>query len=184
MPHLYLIRHSTPRIDPLLPAAQWELSEEGAARARSLADNLLASATNIDVVISSIEPKARETARILAETLGKTFSVAEGLHEHERTSLPFLDRPQFEAKIEELFANPTRLVLGDETADQAYARFARAAYSIIDGHQGKDIAIVSHGTVISLFVSRAAGIEPFPFWQRLIMPDLVTLSLPGLRLLR
>jgi broad specificity phosphatase PhoE len=182
MPRLYLIRHSIPQIDPLLPASQWELSEEGITRARSLANDLLTSGSNVDVIVSSIEPKARETARILGETLDKPFSVVAGLHEHERTNLPFLERSQFEAKIEEFFANPAQLVLGDETADQAYSRFALAVVGIIESHQGKDIAVVSHGTVISLFVSRVAGIEPFPFWQRLQMPHLVTLSLPDLRL--
>ncbi len=38
--------------------------------------------------------------------------------------------------------------------------------------------VVAHGTVITLFVARRAGLEPFPFWKRLGLPAFVALSLP------
>lgn len=45
-------------------------------------------------------------------------------------------------------------------------------------HPVGNIIIVAHGTVITLFVSRRAGLEPFPFWKRLALPSFVVLSLP------
>jgi broad specificity phosphatase PhoE len=41
--------------------------------------------------------------------------------------------------------------------------------------------VVTHGTVISLFVSRRAGLDGFPLWQNLDLPALVVLRLPGFR---
>src|SRR4051794_19055287 len=106
MAHLYLVRHSVPEIDPSVPASQWHLSAEGILRASSLAQNLAASVPNIEIIVSSAEPKARETAEILSEVTGLPFSVVAGLHEHERTRQAFLVRGRFEEKIVEFFANP------------------------------------------------------------------------------
>jgi hypothetical protein len=38
---------------------------------------------------------------------------------------------------------------------------------------------VAHGTLISLYVARAAGVEPVPLWQRLGLPAFVVLALPA-----
>jgi broad specificity phosphatase PhoE len=45
------------------------------------------------------------------------------------------------------------------------------------------VAVVTHGTVMTLFVTRAAGLEAFPFWKRLGLPAFVVLSWPGFGLL-
>ncbi|GAB4122161.1 MAG: hypothetical protein Fur005_16970 [Roseiflexaceae bacterium] len=37
----------------------------------------------------------------------------------------------------------------------------------------KTIVLVSHGTVISLYLSRVAGVDPFTYWQRLGLPSMV-----------
>jgi broad specificity phosphatase PhoE len=59
-------------------------------------------------MLSSTEPKARETAEIAADTLGIPVAVAEGLHEHERKSAPYVSAQQFRAAVEGLFARPAR----------------------------------------------------------------------------
>jgi broad specificity phosphatase PhoE len=45
-------------------------------------------------------------------------------------------------------------------------------------HPGKNIVVVSHGTVITLFVEKFNGIDPFSFWKKLDLPSFVVLSLP------
>ena len=74
---------------------------------------------------------------------------------------------------------PQSLVFGGETANQAHQRFSRAIASAIETHHGQNVAVVSHGTVMTLFVARAAGLEPFHFWKRLDMPAFAVLSIPG-----
>jgi hypothetical protein len=63
----------------------------------------------------------------------------------------------------------------------AHRRFASALNAILEDNKGT-VLVVSHGTVISLFVSRATGIDGFSLWRRLGLPSFVVLSLPGLRL--
>jgi broad specificity phosphatase PhoE len=136
------------------------------------------------VIVTSLEPKALETGRLVADTLGIPMETAAGLHEHDRGNVPFLgSREQFETQVAGLFEHPGRLVYGSETADQAHRRFAHGITSVLEEHPSGNLAVVTHGTVLTLFVARVTGIDPVPFWQQLGLPSFVVLSLPELDLL-
>ena len=171
-----------PEITPGLPAHQWPLSEAGRALCKPLADKI--ERYSPELVMSSLEPKAQETAQLVAGHLGLPFQTVEGLHEHERKNTPWLGKAQFELAVANFFKHSSQLVMGEETANQAHERFAAAIDSLVEKYPGKRLAVVAHGTVITLFVAQAAGVEPFPFWQRLGLPALVVLSLPEMKLVR
>ena len=61
-------------------------------------------------------------------------------------------------------------------ADGAHARFDRAVRSILDRHPNEAVVIVSHGTVISLFVSRLTGISGLLLWNELGMPSFMVID--------
>lgn len=114
-----------------------------------------------------------------------TTQAVAGLHEHDRRDVGFLGAKAFEAAVQRFFDHPDEIVLGKETANAAHARFSRAVAGVVEAHPGRTIAIVAHGTVIALFVSRmtgAVGLSAFEFWKRLGLPSFVVLSLPELRL--
>lgn len=180
MPHLILVKHSLPQIVLAIPAREWSLSPAGRARCQPLAARL--AAYSPDRVISSIEPKAVETAQIVAQEIHKPSRIQEGLHEHDRTGVEFLDRETFEARVAEFFKHPNELVLGRETARQAQERFSKALESVTAGHPNENLVVVSHGTVITLFVEKITGQEPFSLWKRLGLPSFVVFSLPGYEL--
>jgi broad specificity phosphatase PhoE len=90
----------------------------------------------------------------------------------------------FEAAVARFFAHPAELLLGRETADEAHARFAGAVAAVMGRHRGETVAVVAHGTVITLFVARATGQEPFALWKRLGLPSFVVLAWPGLEVSR
>lgn len=175
---LYLVRHANPQIDPNVAAKQWQLSESGIERAERLAKHL--EGRRIEAVISSTEPKAIQTSQILAAQLKLNVKRAEGLQEHERPFIPgtFSSPDEFREMVKEFFASPGKLVFGAETADECYHRFNRAILEVIKHHAGKTIAVVSHGTVLSLLLSRYNRREPYPFWRALGMPTCITVSLP------
>jgi broad specificity phosphatase PhoE len=104
------------------------------------------------------------------------------LHEHERSGVGWIDREHFEAQVAEFFRRPGALVFGGETADQAHARFAAAIAALTVHYPARSLAVVAHGTVISLFVARSTGVEPFPLWSRLGLPSFVVLSSPEMGL--
>jgi len=179
-PRLILVRHSLPDIDPAVPASQWHLSAEGRLRCRTLADRLAAYAYAPDVVLSSVEPKAVETAQIAARQLGLPCEAVEGLHEHDRSNVVGLDRARFHDAVARLFAQPQELVFGSETAEQARLRFAAAVDGVLRRYPDANVALVTHGTVLSLFVAHAAGVDGYRLWRQLGLPCFVVLSRPDL----
>jgi broad specificity phosphatase PhoE len=178
---LILVRHAQPVIDPNKPSAEWQLSEDGRTRSRELADKL--KPYQPDIVITSQEPKAAETGRIIAEILGLPWETAENLHEHERTG-EFVSQEKFQRQIRAFFERPTELVFGLETAEEALGRFEAAVLQVIGRHPNKNIIIATHGTVMTLFITtHNPDIAPIPFWQQLQMPDYIVLTRPGFQLL-
>ncbi len=182
MKNIILVKHSIPEIVSTVPAKEWRLSQSGQIRCVALAEKL--ESFSPDVIISSIEPKAIETAQIITEKFNKQFSMADGLQEHDRTSVGLLEKREFESKVKDFFDKPEILVFGRETASQALARFSKALSFIEAAYPDKNIVIVAHGTVITLFVSRFNTVEAFSFWKNLDLPSFVVLSLPSHKLVK
>jgi broad specificity phosphatase PhoE len=177
---LLLVRHSQSRPDPARPASQWGLTDLGRARCVPLAERL--AAYRPDVIVTSAEPKAIETGALAAARLGLPRQAAAGLHEHLRERAGWLSEQVFMETVAAFFARPDELVFGEETAGQARARFEGAVRGVLAAHPRKTVAIVTHGTVMTLFVAAQAGLAPLPFWKSLGMPAIVALSLPRLEL--
>ena len=177
-----LVKHSLPEIVEGIPAREWTLSEYGRERARKLAEVLLPY--QMEIIFSSVEPKAHETASILAEELGLILHAFDGLQEHERSTSPYYARGKFEELIQEFFEKPNVLVFGNETADQSLSRFRGAVESILKSRENKSVMIVSHGTVISLFVSWLTGCDGLAMWRMLGLPSFVVLDMNSRALLK
>jgi len=176
MPKLILIKHALPIIIPEKPANTWLLSEEGQKATGTFA--LTLKQHHPQHIFSSPEPKALETALTLTNILKIPFQIVDDLHEHQRTNEPYdQDHAQFIAKVKYFFENPEKLVYGEETATQARARFHVGLLGAWRKHRHDNIAVVTHGTVISLFVSHVIpNTAPFEVWNCLKMPDAVVLE--------
>lgn len=173
--YLILVKHSVPDIQADRPANAWKLSEEGRFRAHRLAEQL--EDYEPQVIVSSDEPKAKETADILGAHLQLPVRILSDLHEHDRSNVPFLSNDAFQSSVHEFFQKPGELVFGAETADQAYTRFYRAVHLILNEHRDKTTLIVTHGAVLSLFVSRLTGSSALEIWNQLGLPSFVALDL-------
>ena len=178
---LVLVRHSLPQMDRNAQRNLWHLSDEGRRRCNALAEALAGVAPRL--IASSTEPKAVQTANIVAERLDTPHREFEGLHEHDRSNVEFLPAEDFDPAIASFFASPDELVLGKETASQAHKRFSGAVQAVLAEAPDGNVAIVSHGTVMALFVAKWAGIEAVTLWRRLGLPSLVELSLPEFELI-
>ena len=166
-----------PEIEPDKPASAWRLGEIGCRRAEDLAARLRDFSP--EVIWSSSEPKAEETAEVIAGAFGVALKVMDGLEEHHRGNVPFLPKEGFERTVERFFCNPGQLVLGTETADQARERIADSIDAILEaGHT--DSIVVTHGTVIALYVASVAGVRPACLWRRLGLPSYVALTVPSM----
>jgi len=173
---LILVRHSISAVDVSVPPSQWPLSDPGVEAvgglARTLADR------EISDIVSSAEPKAAGTARELARLLDRGWSTASGLHEHERERMDWYGDEVWHAQLRKFFDNPDDVVFGLESARQTLDRFSAAVDNVlreVDGNDGP-VVIVSHGTVMSLFIARQQGVDPYSIWRALKMPDYVELN--------
>ena len=178
MRRLVLVKHAMPEIEPDKPASSWRLGELGRHRSDLLAARLRGFSPQ--AVWSSREPKAIETAETVASAFGIPASTLAGLEEHDRSNVPFFETmDEFERAVEHFFREPDRLVLGTETAEQALERFTIAIDQIISaGHA--DSVVVTHGTVMTLYAARVAGVRQMCFWSRLGLPSFVVMTLPDM----
>ncbi len=174
---LILVRHSVPEVRQDVPAREWRLSVEGRQRAEALAERLALYAPT--AIVSSVEPKAAETATILSRVLSVSYETAEGLHEHDRSNVGWLGGERFQVAVTDFFRRPAELVLGRETAAEALARVERAVVAALARHPCGDVLVVTHGTVLTLLVAATNAIDPVAFWTRLELPDCAVLALPG-----
>lgn len=170
-----------PQVDVETPAHQWRLRDEGVAGANALAERLRSAHYRPTKIVASLEPKATETGSIIAKRLRLPFATADGLHEHDRRATGFLSTEVFAARMRDLFARPDAVTFGNESASSALARFARAVDQVVSEETG-DIVVVSHGTVISLFVASRARVDASELWAVLGLPSYVSLELPNHRI--
>jgi broad specificity phosphatase PhoE len=161
-----LVRHSVPEIDRALASEEWRLSDEGRRRCGPLSDRLREYGPT--AILSSTEPKMRETAELVGAELGLEVRVSEALRETARRTVPWLEADAFRRAVRRLFEEPDEVVFGEESAEDALARFSAA----LDGLHERTV-VVSGGTVISLYAAARTGEDAYELWSRLELPDLV-----------
>ena len=151
MNHLILIKHARPQIDETQSAPDWHLSDSGRASCTPLAEAL--RPYKPDLLITSEEPKARETGQLVADALQIPYSSAPNFHEHDRKGVLFIPQETWHTTVKTFFAHPNDLIFGNETANQARLRFTRAVEKTVQTHPHKTIAH-RHTRHCHLFIHR------------------------------
>jgi broad specificity phosphatase PhoE len=90
MPELVLVRHAMPEVKPDVPAERWSLGADGRAAARELA----AALPRAPFVVTSNEPKARQTAQEIVGVCGGALTVDARLVETRRPHAWSADFPE------------------------------------------------------------------------------------------
>jgi broad specificity phosphatase PhoE len=172
---LILIRHSLPAIDYARRPDEWLLSEEGRQRCQRLAASL--APYSLYILVSSHEPKAIQTAELTAAILGVPFKPAAGLHEHLRDDAVRMSEEEFGKKIRLLFDRRDEVTFGKESANGALSRFSAAVADVLNQYpEDVPIGLVTHGTVLALYVAAIAQIEPYEYWRQLDLPAFVVID--------
>jgi len=171
---IVLVRHAAPVVQAGVASEAWPLSPAGRDAGALLAERLRALAPR--VVISSPEPKAHETAQIVSHALAVPLLGDDGLREHQRRTVPLMAASDFMRAMAEVFERPDERVFGDETARQALGRFRSAVDRIVAAHPDGNVVIVSHGTVLALFVAANTGQDGYALWRNMQMPSWFVLA--------
>ncbi len=182
MARLLLVKHALPEIRPDVPSKRWLLGEQGRAQSLLLAERLRPH--HLEIVITSEEPKAAETGKIVADVLGLLRRTAPGLHELDRAGEPYFDHPNdYGAAVKAFFESPTQKVFGHECADESQRRFVKAVKEALASYPEENVVLTAHGIVNTLFVAAHNDVEPFTFWQAWALGTFAVLSRPDFVLL-
>lgn len=175
---VYLIRHAESHPDPDLRPEEWRLTSEGHADAGRLAERR--EWKDLEVLGSSTEPKALETAQPLAERWDKKLVSDQRFGEVLR---PWAEsQREFEEAVGDYLNG--RAMPGWESMIDASHRFSAALDELREGHSG-DVAVVSHGTIMAVYLTRELGLRVRPAeWVNMGMPDICVVDPDAPRILR
>lgn len=163
---IFLIRHGATVLtaeDRFAGATDVELSEEGRAQVRRLAERL--SLIPVDAVYASPLGRTMETASILAAPHAVEVRARDGLKEISHGHWEQMTRKEVEAAYPDEAAawdrDPfTFAPEGGESGLAVTARALPALLDIVSRHQGKPVIVVSHKATIRLLLSSLLGFDP------------------------
>lgn len=154
---LRYLSHPQVQIDANVPVPNWGLSDIG--RDRTVAIRNAASFAKTNLIVSSTEKKAVETAEIIGNTIDVDITRVPRMHENDRSATGFLPPDKFEELADLFFLHPEQSVLGWERALDAQKRIVEETDKFIRDHKSGDILFVGHGGVGTLLYLHFAG-EP------------------------
>ncbi len=152
---IYFLRHGHTQIDRDTPIHKWVLSVRGETEASQVADNR--ELQGVDIIVSSTEHKAYQTAKPLADRLGKEIIQVEELSELDREASGLLHPNEYEEAVRECMTYQDRSSHQWETADHALNRFSKKIEQINREYKDKKILIVGHGMTMNLYFAKLAG---------------------------
>ncbi len=180
MRKIILVKHASPWVQPGVPSDRWPLSPAGKEAAAALAPKLKSFAPA--GIISSTEPKAVQTAEIIGRELGLTPASREGLHEHERRTVPHLRTAEFLSRMALVFKRKDEVLLGEESASTALNRFRAALDEVCRAYPEGNLIVVAHGTVIALFLESVSDQDGYRIWREMGLPSYAVVEDSGWRI--
>lgn len=175
MARLYLITHAHTQIDPAVDAAHWQLSPTGQAQADALA--ALPFWADIDRILVSSEVKTHLTiAPVLAQ---RAIPVTADRRFDEVQRPGWIE--EYGAQVQAFFAAPDQAVGGWEMAAHALRRFLAGLHAHPPPTADTQLALVSHGLVLSLYRAHLLGLPTADFaaWRRLGFAAVAQVDLRG-----
>lgn len=151
MTRIILLRHADTQKDSSIHSSKWLLSTEGQKQSQDLLnDELLQS---VDVIVTSTEEKSKLTIKPLAEKNGITPITHDNFSEVKRGN-KFLSNEDFEKEKEKQLTDFDYKAFDGESGNEAFERFNKTLKELIEQNQNKTILIVTHGTVLNIYLAK------------------------------
>lgn len=176
---LYLVRHAAVAVRPDTPASEWHLSPEGRDAADALAEEPHWQA--VSAIYTSPEPKAIGTAQRIAARHGLPVCIERDLREVEGRS--WVSEGYRDVVQSYLAGEP---VDGWEPREEALRRARSCIEAIVARGEGHNVAAVSHGLVLTLYLAGLLALDAaaFDLWASSGFPDVAVIDVGTGRLER
>lgn len=165
MRNIYIIRHCQASGQ----AASAELTDTGTAQAQELAE--LLKEAEIKQIISSPYARAVQSIKPLAETLKLEIEMDERLKERV---LSTANLPNWFEQLKSTFNDHELKLEGGESSKKASERISQVVTEL-EGSLSGNAAIVTHGNIMALLLSRYIDDFGFEEWRTLSNPDVYVL---------
>ena len=156
------LRHASTKFDPNKPSHKWILRDEGIEQASQLCDNEIFF--DVDIIISSTEKKAIQTAHYIAKNVEKKIVTNSALNELNRGERVIESAEEYRQCVKAIFNDIH--IGGWETAENALKRFRDEIARIDQEHTEKIILIVSHGIILTLYFGYLLALENCNLFER------------------
>ena len=169
--NLYLIRHgeAVSNVEPVVAGMRGDagLTAKGVSQAERLRDRLAAtSEIAADVFIASTLPRARQTAEIIAPSIGAPIEWDDEVQEIRAGEADGLTITELEARYgrPDFSADPYRpFAPGGESWAAFLLRAGTALRRITREHEDRTILIVCHGGIVDASFGAFLGLSPLAY---------------------
>lgn len=173
--NLVLIRHSKSLVNPNIPIMTWGLSKEGVALAEKL--NGISQIKSLDVLYSSLQTKALETAILATKDTGIPIKTDNRLTESTSFTNKFISSKLLNQNTRNYYSDKGLSFNNGETFEETRVRFNLAIESITKEESGKmNVGIVSHGNILTAFVSQFVNKDTYELHESMRYPDFAVLD--------
>ncbi len=145
---IIFLRHLKTKKDPNKNAANWYLSKEGQTEAENIANNPIMQ--GIDIIYVSSEIKTKLTIEPLNTIINKKIIIDNRLNEVKRGD-KFLSDSEFLLEKEKQLLDWNYEAFDGEKGEDALKKFKNAIAEITEKNKGKNVLVVSHGTILNLY---------------------------------
>ncbi len=152
----YFLCHGQTKKDHDMPISKWVLSGNGVEQAKKLTQEGIFN--NIDIIFSSTEEKANQTAKPIAVALGKEIRQINEIRELNRDKGGFMDADEYKYAVKHCLENQDESLHNWETATHALDRFSRKIKDLDQEYENKKILIVGHSFTINLYFAKLLGV--------------------------
>jgi broad specificity phosphatase PhoE len=176
MPYLYLVRHPRTHVDPSRNSHDWGLSEQGHQQVKALVDASFWQ--SVTAIYTSTQNKSIEPARFIANRYKLPVTVLAGLSEVHRGAEDFISASEFDQQMSRFFESPTNSIGGWERGVDALQRFENAIDGIRQSQSNRSFALISHGTILTLYYAKLLGKQPsIDIWRTIGFATVATVDL-------
>jgi len=167
MKTVYLIRHAQSHLSPEVSYEDWPLSEQGRLQALRLASFL--KSLKIEEVYCSPYLRCRQTVEPFLQATGLSMTLIDDLREH---LIVREIREDFFEIWKKSWNDFDFVVDGGESSRQCQRRIVPAITEIVRNSDASEVAIVSHGNAIGLFLHFLASDFGYTDAEQIRNPDI------------